>query len=456
MSHGDASLGAFIALWVAITILIAVNGLFVAAEVAFAAARPTRLRRMADEGSRGAARLLNFQRSTESQGRYFATTQLVITSASIGLGMVAEERMVEYIVLFFERIGLGTGEETVILGLSAEALAHLVSVIIAIGVLTYLHVVLGEMIPKTFALRQPEKVASRIAPLMSALHQLLRPLVWLIHSLSRLALRAIRFPSAVKGERAPTSDELERLIAESAHVGLIEPADSNILLSVFDFGERRAHQVMTPRTRVHALPLDIDAESLADELADARYSRFPVYEGDLDHVVGVLHLKDYLRADLDGRPYDLPSLLSEPRITPEHQPLSELLLQFQQDREHMAVVVDEYGGTAGIVTLEDVVEELVGEVRDEFDDERPPIRESRPGLLQVQGDVLLLDLEEKVDLDAERPEVETVGGLVLNLLGRPPLVGDEAVLGEVRFEVTAIDGLGVESVRVHVPEPLRR
>lgn len=455
MSAAAPSLGGFLVLWLAIAVLVSVNGLFVAAEVAFAAARPTRLRRLAEEGSVSAVRLLGFQRTSESQGRYFATTQLVITSASIGLGMVAEERMVEYIVLLFEPLGLHDGSP-LFLGLSAESFAHLVSVVLAIALLTYLHVVLGEMIPKTFALRQPERVACLVAPVMSALHQVLRPIVWLIHSISRLALRAIRFPSAVKGERAPTSDELERLIAESARVGLIEPGDRNLLLSVFDFGERSAHQVMTPRTRVHAFPVDIDPDALADALAEAPYSRFPVYEGDLDHVVGVLHLKDYLRADLDGKPYDLRAWLRDPRFTPEHLPLSELLLQFQEEREHMTVVVDEYGGTAGIVTLEDVVEELVGEVRDEFDDERPPIHKARAGELLVQGDVLIDDLEAHVDLLQDRPDVETVGGLVLNLLGRPARLGDTVLLGDVRFQVTAVEGLGVAAVRVHVPATLRR
>ena len=436
--------------WGVVALLIAINGLFVAAEITLVGVRPTHLRRMADRGSGAATNLLHTLGSPERQRRYFASTQLGVTTASIGLGMYGEHQLATMLAPPMERLGLAPGA------------AHAVALPLAVGLLTFLHVVIGEMVPKTLALRFPTSAVQRVSPAMIFTQRLLRPLVALISWLSGLALRLLPGSGREPEARIFSASELGRTIAASAAEGLIARPDERILLDVIDFGEREVHQVMTARTRIDALPHTIDDEALARYLATTPHTRIPVYEEDLDHIVGVLHVKDYLRAwsrtEANGAAgIDLPAILREAHVVPEHMALTKLLELFQRSREHLAIVIDEYGGTAGIVTLEDVIEELVGEVRDEFDvGEVPPLRQTARGVLLVRGDVQLADLEEHVALLAERPDVDTVGGLLVNLLGRPAESGDRAALGEVSFVAEQVDGYTVELVRVEHPVSLSR
>ncbi len=434
--------------WGIVALLIAINGIFVAAEIALVGVRPTHLAALAERGSVAAKGLLQTLESPERQRRYFASTQMGITTASIGLGMYGEHQLAALFAPTMERLGLGS------------AAAHAIAVPMAVVLLTFLHVVIGEMLPKSLALRFPGSAVQRIAPLMVFTQTLLRPVVALLSGLSGLVLRLLPGAGSPDEARFFTARELGRTIADTAAEGLIHHRDERILLDVIDFGNREVHQVMTARTRIVALPLSEPESSLAQQLAGGRHTRFPVFDGDLDHIVGVLHIKDYLR-DRQGRdpgePFSLESLLREAHVVPEHLPLTQLLEQFRRSREHMALVIDEYGGTAGIVTLEDVVEELVGEVRDEFDvGEVVPIRHVGEGLYIVRGDVQLADLEAHVRLAVDRPDVDTVGGLVVNLLGRPAEAGESVQLGDATFTAQRVDGYTVELVRVAVPSPSDR
>jgi CBS domain containing-hemolysin-like protein len=437
-------------IWGIVAVLIAINGLFVAAEIALVGVRPTHLRHMSEGGSSSASALLHTLGSPERQRRYFASTQLGITTASIGLGMYGEHQLATLFAPVMERLGLPV------------ATAHTIAVPLAIVLLTFLHVVIGEMVPKTLALRFPTAAVQRVAPVMIITQRLLRPLVALISWLSGLALRILPGHGDEPETRIFSARELGRTIAASAAQGLIARPDERILLDVIDFGEREVYHVMTARTRIAALPLSVDEDELQPYLAASPHTRIPIFEEDLDHIVGVLHVKDYLRAWNQVRAqrnskFQLTSILREAHVVPEHLPLTQLLERFQRSREHLAIVIDEYGGTAGIVTLEDVIEELVGEVRDEFDiGEVPPVRQFRPGALLVRGDVQLDDLEDFLALESERPDVDTVGGLLVNLLGEPAEVGDRAMLGEVAIVAQQVDGYTVEMVLVSFPEHLAR
>ena len=427
-----------LALWGVIGVLIAVNGLFVAAEFAMIGVRPTRVAQLVEEGRPMARWVRRILRQARAQDRYFATAQLGITVASLVLGMYGEEGLVEHIVPVLAPVGGFT-----------EAVGHGVAVVVAVGMLTFLHVVVGEMVPKTLALRYPEQTVLGVARSMRLADALLGPAVTVLNRAGDLVLGLLRIPTPTGEERILSAEELAMVIGESAEGGLIEPREGQILLGIFDFGEREVHQVMTPRTRVEAYPVDIAEEALAARLGASRHTRFPIYEGDIDHVVGVLHLKDFIRDRLRvGAPYDLAGILRPARMVPEHLPVERLLETFRAERAHLAIVIDEYGGTAGLVTLEDLVEQLVGEVRDEFDLEATPILVVAPGVLDVAGEVQLVDLDDYVPLPAARPNVDTVGGLVVTLLGRPAVPGDRVTLGEVALTVTRVAGLAIERVRV--------
>ncbi len=422
-------------------VLILINGLFVAAEFAIIGVRRTRIVQLAESGNRVAAGILRILESPVLQDRYISTAQLGITVASLGLGMYAEEAFAELLVGPLEHLGR-----------LAEPAAHTVAAAFALTLLTSLHVVLGEQVPKSLALQSPEDTALRIADPMRMAQRLFGPAVWLLNGLAALVLRLLRIPLVEGHARLHSPEELEMIIEDSYRGGQIDAEEEAMLSKVFHFGEHRVNQVMTHRTRVEAFPLDVSEEQLLEELGRSNHSRFPIYQGDLDNVVGVLHLKDLVRQQIH-RPgeFDLRALLRRAPIVPEYAAVGPLLTSLRRLRLHMAVVIDEFGGTEGIVTLEDLVEEVVGEVQDEFDQELPPLRQVGPADYVLRGDLPLEELDELSPLGDDLPDVNSVGGLIVALLGSMPAVGDQATWRGMEFTVESVAGRAVRTARVRLP-----
>jgi CBS domain containing-hemolysin-like protein len=428
-----------------IMLLILLNGLFVAAEFAIISVRPTRVAQLAEEGNRVAVSIKQILDNPISQDRYIATAQIGITVASLGLGMYGEHAIAAWLL----------GPLHHLLGLS-DRVAHSIAAVVAIALLTFAHVVLGEMVPKSLALQYAESTALRIAGIMALMKNILFPAIWLLNTIGNGVLWLMGIPPTNTHRRLYSPEELELLVSESHEGGLLTDNEEQLIHNIFDFGERRVGQVMTPRPRIVAVPITINEEELRVLMANSPHSRFPVYENDLDHVAGLLLIKDFVRQQLhQPGNFDLKSMLRHLPAIPEALPVEQLLVSFKRSHVHMALVVDEYGGTAGIVTLEDLVEEVVGEVRDEFDQaEQPPISEVAPGVVIARGDLLLDDLCEAISIELseeETPDVETVGGLVLDLLGRPPETGDQVKLDGATFTVESVKGLAVWTVRVEYP-----
>jgi CBS domain containing-hemolysin-like protein len=269
-------------------------------------------------------------------------------------------------------------------------------------------------------------------------------------------LRLFRVPPAEGHARVSSPEEIELLVTESTEGGLLNEEEQEMILNIFEFSERTVGQVMTPRTKVQAIPYNVSREDLLKIVTESSHSRFPVFVKDRDHIIGILHLKDLIRQTVDapGR-FNLRSILRAAPAVPEDLPIETLLAVFKRQRLHMAVVLDEFGGMAGVVTLEDLVEEIVGEVRDEFDQEKEPLVEIGPGILEVAGDYLLDEFDEGFWGDEEDlPDVDTVGGLVVTELGRPPVEGDEVVYNEaIHLKVLAVDGRAISRVRIEFPTP---
>lgn len=429
-----------------ILVLILLNGLFVTAEFAIIGVRPTRVEQLANEGNRLARNVMKILDSPELQNRYIATAQLGITIASLGLGMYSEPQIAHFIEPYLASL-LGTTPDT--------ALISTIGYIVALSLLTYLHVVLGEMVPKSLALFKAEQAVLLVTPPMQLMQAVFTVPVYLLNGIGLALLRLLRIPPVTERARLHSPEELELIVAESAEGGLLNEEEEEMILNIFSFAQRQVNQVMTPRRKVEAIPHDISLPDLLQLVADSSHSRFPVYETDLDHIIGVLHIKDLVWQQIRMKGgFDIRLLLRSVPVVPEHYPVEKLLNAFRQQRIHMAVVLDEFGGTAGIVTLEDLVEEVVGEVRDEFDLESEPLVELGPGVLEVAGNYLIEDLEDYVYLgqEDELPDVETVGGLIMTELGRPPHVGDGLVYNEmIRFTVLAVDGLAVARARVEYP-----
>lgn len=435
---------------IVILVLVALNGFFVTAEFAIIGARPTQLEQMADEGNQIARSVLNVIESRVKQDRYIATAQLGITIASLGLAMYGEPAIGHFIEPYLARL---MGDEP------SEVLVASLGYIIALSLLTYLHVVLGEMVPKSLALDDAARIVILISRPMRVAQLILGWPVRLLNSIGRLLLRVFQIPAAEGESRVLSPEELELIVTESAEDGLLKEGEEEMIRNIFDFSDRVVGQVMTPRTRVQAIPANMPFEEILKLVTESRHSRFPVYDGDLDHIAGILHLKDLVRQTIRGQGgFDLRLILRAAPSVPENYPVELLLAAFKQQRLHMAIVLDEFGGMSGVVTLEDLVEEIVGEVRDEFDLEKEPLVEVSPGVIEVAGNYLVDDLLEDVDLGDEEalPDVETVGGLIVTWLGRPPVKGDEYVFEDtVHFKVLDVERRAVLRARIEFPTPER-
>jgi len=428
-----------------IILLIIINGLFVIAEFAIIGVRPSQIDQLANEGNKTAQGVAKILDSPQKQNRYIATAQLGITIASLGLGMYGEPRLAHFIEAFLAWL--------LVLDVH-DALVTTVGYLIALTLLTYLHIVAGEMVPKSLALAAPDKAVVSIAEPMGIMQIVFAWPVRLLNGIGNILLRLFRIPSAEGQSRLHSPEELELIVSESVEGGLLNKAEETIIRNIFDFAERQVHQVMTPRNKVEAIAYDTPLPDILQQMAQSNHSRLPVFQEDLDHIVGILHVKDLVRYQaLTKGTFDIRLVLRPVPVVPENFPIEKLLATFKRRRTHFALVLDEFGGTAGIVTLEDLVEEVVGEVRDEFDREKEPLLELAPGVLEVAGDVLLEDIADYADLGEEEnlPDIETVGGLIMTQLGRVPQVGDQVSFHNIRFTVLAVDGLAVARARVDYP-----
>lgn len=452
-----------------ILVLIVLNGVYVAAEFAVAAAQHTRIAQMAESGSSAARRILKILRDPDLVNRYISTAQVGITLATLGLGMYGEHAVAHWLEAPLESLGW-----------FGSALAHTLSIVLSVAIITYLHVVVGEMVPKSLALQSTARVAISLNSIMTFSERLFYPLTTVLNWIGNTLLRAFGFPPVDASSRLISSAELEYIVAESSEEGLLDPAEQLFLENIIDFQERNVGQVMTPRTRMVGLAGDLSLAETLDWICENRYSRYPVYTDDMDHIIGILHTKDLARyivvqqmpgaleaeenvthtpidtagmSALSQETFALHKLLRDATFVPESLGLEQMLSQFQNEHTQIAIVVDEYGGVAGMVTMEDLVEELVGEIQDEFDEEVPPFEEIAPDVLRVRGDLLLDELEQHYELGLDQDEADTVGGLVMALLGSVAEPGEMVIADDVSFEVETVDGLAVHTVLIRLPAP---
>ena len=421
-----------------VLLLVGLNGLFVAAEFAILGVRAARVEQLVDAGNRAAARVRRTIADRQAMDRYFATAQIGITVASLGLGMYGEPVVAGFI----------EGPLHDWFGLEGASI-HTASFILSLSLITYLHVVLGEMIPKSLALQRSEWLALVVAWPMNVLEKLMALPISILNGIGLRLLQLVGVPPPDRESFLHTDQELELIIAESFAHGLVQRREQQLLENIFDFGARRVGHLITPRTKIEAVPVDVGEQELLRRVEASSYSRFPVYDGSLDGIVGVFHLKDLVRQQLQGKRFDLRGLLRPVPFVPHTLAASQLLNELLSRKTHMAIVLDEYGGTLGLVTLEDLFEEVVGEVRDEFDmAEEPSIQLLAPGHLVAQGTALVEEIEAYVPLSGTERPVQTIGGLVMTEIGFPPEVGRELRLGQATVRVEAVDGMAIRKVSI--------
>jgi CBS domain containing-hemolysin-like protein len=419
-----------------ISALILVNGLFVAAEFAIVGAPRAAIDARAASGNRLAAAVQRILRDPRRQDRYIATAQLGITVASLGLGMYGEHVLADAI---YARLGHA--------GAPAWLASHGLASVVSIGILTYFHIVVGEMIPKSIALQYAERMALWITPVMLWTTTLVYPLVVGLNGIGNRVLKLFGVNRQVQSrEQYYTPEELQLIVQESEELGALRTESGRMLQELFEFGDLTASEVMVPRVRITGIPIGATPAKVRELLGRSPHTRYPIIEHDLDHIVGMIHIKDLLRVLLADEPIG-PQHARPLPLLPETAPLDAVLATMRRERTQMVIVLDEHGGTAGIVTLEDLFEEVVGDI-DEGPGGPPPLYRDQQGRLRVPGTLRLDELGREFDLDLEHEEVDSVSGLVLTLLGRPPAVGDTVRYERLQFEVTAVKGHGVEEAAV--------
>lgn len=422
---------------ISVVLLVLANAFFVAAEFALVGSRKTRLEEMACSGDRKSKLAL---RAVSHLDRYISTTQLGITLASLGLGWIGEPALAHLIDNGF----------TWLPAFAASIASHTLAVIVAFTIITVLHIILGELMPKAFALLYPEQVSRWVAaPLMGFAWVMAAPIAVLNGTSNRL-LRLVKIDPPGEHERLHSPEEIRMLVEESQEGGSLGKEDARMIEGVFEFTEKVAQDVMTPRTQMAALASDLTAAQAADEVAIYRRSRYPVYTDSIDEIVGVVHAKDILTRLRTNQEEKISAFMRPPLFVPGTREVEDVLADMKRLKVHLAVVLDEYGGTAGLVTMEDLLEEIVGAIYDEYDrpDTLPPPETGAP---IIDGALPISEFNAGYDLNLDDTEYTTVGGYIFGELGRLPRVGDRITVQNYILEIAEMEGRRVKKVRVLAP-----
>ena len=409
-----------------VLLLVAGNAVFVAAEYALVTARRPRLEEAAQGGSVRARTALQLM---DEPVRFISTVQVGITIFGILLGAVGEPLVSHYFDGW---------------------LSHGFAFLLAFAILTYLSVVLGELVPKAIALQRPEGLAGVLAIPLRLLARLGHPIVWVLQVSAHAVTRLFGVDPAPAGMLTHTREDIRLTVAAAEDIGEFEEAEEEMLYKVFDFAEKEVHDVMVPRPEVVAVSVDLPPEECLAAVIDSPFTRYPAYRGSIDEIVGVLHVRDLFSA-LNERgiaQVSIETLLRAPYVVPETKDLGSLLADFRRTKQHMAIVVDEYGAMQGIVTLEDVVEEIVGEIEDEFDLPDESFRRIDERTIEIDGTFPIDDFNERFQTELSAEDYHTMAGLVFGGLGRAPEAGDEFVHDGLRFRVVDVEGSRIERLRV--------
>lgn len=438
----ESSLGIIISNWLIVFVLLLVNGFFVAAEFAIVKARRTKIEQLTKDGNVDAKLAL---RALEDMNYFIAAVQLGITIASIGIGWFGSPTVEKMLAPVLDNLPAGYGH-----------LAHIITAVVAFFTVTLLHVVLGEQVPKCVALQYPEKISLYVAKPMDLFMTIARPFVWLLNVSCNIILKIFKVPTS-SARVVHTLEDLDLMVDASFDEGVLNETEKDMIHNVFQFSDLTAREVMIPRTDMICVPNDMSFEDLNKLAAENQYTRYPVYDGDIDHITGLVHVKDLYSLALKDEVRTVQDLQRNIMLVPETMTMDNLVREFKKNKGQMAIVVDEFGGTSGIITLEDVMEEIFGDVQDEFDEEAEfDIKEIKPNHYLANGMMRLDELANFFDVPDEKLEdddVDTIAGLVVKELGRLAQLDDVVKYHEFTFTVKEIDGARITKLLIVREEP---
>lgn len=423
--------------------LVFINGFFVAAEFALVTVRRTRIEQLVAEGDRAAKAV---QGIIAQLDRYIAGTQVGITIASIALGWIGEPAFAKLLMPAFERFYPGA---------SSSVAAHSISVGISFVIITALHVILGELVPKSLALQKTEKTALFVARPMKIVVKAFQPFIWSLNGIGNKLLSYLGLEPAGEHDSVHSVGELELLVRQSHEAGELDDMERQMLQRTFRFSETTVSDIMVPRSEMTGLDLSQPAEELLDEAAVANHTRMPVYETTIDQITGIVYIHDLFRITRKkGEATDLRAIVRPPLLVPETLHLDKLITRFREAKMHIAIVIDEYGGTAGLVTLEDLVEAVFGDLEDQNEETAPQVTRGRGGALIIRGDTRLTELNDILGWAPDDEEADTLGGWIMARLGRVAKLGDVVEVEQGRFRVIIMDRLRIVEI-VFVPKKMR-
>ncbi|EGW36615.1 hemolysin family protein [Desulfosporosinus sp. OT] len=426
-------------LWNAIKVLIAfllvgINGFFVAAEFAMVKVRKTRLAELAENGSRRAQTALDVASKLDA---YLSACQLGITLASLGLGWLGEPA----IATLIEPLFVGFGGWSLIY-------THTIAMAIAFLIISFLHIVLGELVPKSLAIQKAESTALATAGFLKAFYWVFYPVIWALNSIANLVLYIWRIQPANEADLSHSEEELRMLVDASQKHGYLDKMEGKLLDNVFEFSDRIASEVMIPRQDMVCVFIQDTFEEILEDVKKYGHTRYLLCDDDKDHVLGLVHMRDIIRLQEQSGAKDISQIKRDILAVPEGMPISHLVQRMRSQRTHMAIIVDEFGGSAGLVTLEDMLEELVGEIYDEFESEQPDILKLAENEYILNGRVLLEEVSEMLEIQLEEDTVSTIGGYVFARIGRKPVKGDIVYFNGFNFEVMEVIGYRITKVKV--------
>src|SRR6266478_4686460 len=415
-----------------IAALVGLNGFFVACEFAIVKVRASQLDALIDEGNTRAKFVKHVRSHLDA---YLSATQLGVTLASLALGWIGEQFLVQLLQPFFAYVNI-----------HSHAVVTSVSVALAFVGITFLHIVFGELAPKYTAISKPLPTALRLIRLLGAFYLIFRPAIWLLHKSSNfLLVTLLRMQPASSKELAHSEEELRLILDQSEKSKEVSPLGRELVFNVLDLRDRVVRDIMTPRGEVVYLDVEEDFEANLQKVIESRHTRFPLCRGHLDNTIGLIHVKELLPMMRDPHP-DLMRIKRDLIPVPEMMSLEKLLSLFLNKHAHLAIVVDEFGGTVGMVTLENILEELVGDIQDEFDFEKEEFRKINANEFSVDGSLGLYELNDLAKLDLESADVSTIGGYVTHLLGHLPKTGEQVQIGNYLVTISQSDGRSVQQL----------
>jgi CBS domain containing-hemolysin-like protein len=426
-----------------VILLVILNGFFVASEFGLVAIRKTRVDELANKGNRPAKLI---QKALYALDTYISATQLGITIASLALGWIGEPviaHMLEPFLAIYLSHSLATFS------------AHSISIAIAFFSITFLHIVIGELVPKSIALQRSEKTTLFIIGPLTAFTYLFRPIIWILNKSGLLITRVFGLSSPLSTESVHSEEEIKMLLSQSGRSGEIAKDEVEMVYNVFQLGDTMVKQIMVPRTDIVSFNVATTLSDVIKRIGKNVHSRFPVYEHSIDTIIGFIHVKDIYKAALT---VDKKKKLSEMTIirniitVPESKKANEVLIEMRKKRVHLAVVNDEYGGTAGIVTLEDVLESLVGDIQDEFEKPEEPIQKQKDGSFLIDGLVPVKTVIMKFNLPMKGQGYSTIGGLVFGLLGHQPKVNEKVQISNIIFAVEKMEKKRIKTIKLTIEE----